>query len=521
MRDDAVKGGAQMRTLRNLSKKFGGRAEPGEASACVFSNRFKKKLDVPRQRIANTAHSVTFARWNASGRAEAMTPTRVQRYTIYDEIDSGGMATVHLARLNGPLGFSRVVAVKRLHPHLVRDQEFKAMFVNEARLAARVHHPNVVPIVDVLVNDGEVLIVMEYVHGVTLSVLNRAAYAEGGRLPLSLSAAMIVNVLHGLHAAHDARNADGDLLGLVHRDVSPQNIIVGEDGLARLLDFGVAKAAQLQPENSHPGVVKGKHSYFSPEALRSEPVTGQADVFSIAAVLWELITGTKLFDGQTPEARVLKIIGGDYPCPSALAPDTPPEIDRIVMKGLDPDVRRRYQTALEMADDLEKSVALASQRVIGDAVSRLAAKDLEDRAALVHRIERSPSIPPPLPVSSTPATAAALDVTLRERKPVRKGRARSVAGPLLLAIAVLGATFGLRYRSHVPVASAAEQSNVAATTAARTFEQVPHMNAAGGKAESSGTAAAEASTSRASQPAPGPSPRAHGHGNGKFLPTEL
>jgi serine/threonine-protein kinase len=450
-----------------------------------------------------------------------VTPTRIERYTIYDEIDSGGMATVHLARLAGPVGFSRVVAVKRLHPHLLRDEELKAMFVNEARLAARVHHPNVVPILDVLVKDGEVLIVMEYVHGVSLAVLNRAASAEGGGLPLPVSAAMTVNVLRGLHAAHDARNEQGELLGLVHRDVSPQNIIVGQDGLARLLDFGVAKAAQLRKDDSHPGVVKGKYSYFAPEALRSEPLTGQADIFSISAVLWELITGTKLFDGQTPEERVLKIVGGDYPRPSALAPNTPPEIDRIVMKGLEPDVSRRYQTALEMAADLEKSVVLASQGVIADFVSRLAAKDLEARAALVHRIEKMSSPPPP-PILSKPAWAVALDVTQPARRPVGRGRARWVAAPLLFAIAVVGATFGLRYRSRMPVAAPpADQSNAAATTVARAFEQVPSANAAVGEAECSATAAANAVDTHASQPARGRNPSAHGRGNGKFLPHEL
>src|SRR5262245_25368485 len=182
------------------------------------------------------------------------------------------MATVHLAHFAGPLGFSRVVAAKRLHPHLVDDTDFKRMFLDEARLAARIRHPNVVPTLDVVVDGHEIILVMEYVHGESLFALRRTARERQQLIPLSVATAIMVSVLHGLHAAHEAKSENGDPLRIVHRDVSPQNILVGADGAVRVLDFGVAKAIQSRSE-ALPGTVKGKFSYMAPEVVRGEAVT--------------------------------------------------------------------------------------------------------------------------------------------------------------------------------------------------------------------------------------------------------
>src|SRR5262249_39049696 len=156
---------------------------------------------------------------------------------VYDEIAAGGMATVHLGRLVGPIGFSRTVAIKRLHPQFARDPEFAAMFFDEARLAARIRHPNVVPVIDVVADEGEVLLVMEYVHGEAFSFVLKILAANRKRLPPRIVGNVLAATLVGLHAAHEATSETGAPLGIVHRDVSPQNVLLGADGIVRVLDF--------------------------------------------------------------------------------------------------------------------------------------------------------------------------------------------------------------------------------------------------------------------------------------------
>ena len=169
-------------------------------------------------------------------------PAPYGRYVVYEEFASGGMATVHLGRMVGPTAFALTVAVKRLRPALADDERFVRMFVDEARLASRIRHPNVVPTLDIVEERGEILIVMEYVQGESLSRLVRAALAEDREVPLAVMSRVVADVLQGLHAAHEARSELGAPLSIVHRDVSPQNVLVGEDGIARVADFGIAKA---------------------------------------------------------------------------------------------------------------------------------------------------------------------------------------------------------------------------------------------------------------------------------------
>ena len=198
-------------------------------------------------------------------------PLLVDRYAIYDAIASGGMATVHLGRLIGTAGFLRTVAIKRLHSQFAHDADFTAMFLDEARLASRIQHPNVVSTLDVVMNDNELLLVMEYVRGESLSRLIRRARDRGVPLPPRVVVAIMSGALHGLHAAHEAVDEKGALLGLVHRDMSPQNVLVGTDGVARVLDFGVAKAAG-RVHTTRDGDIKGKVLYMPPEQLSAEPL---------------------------------------------------------------------------------------------------------------------------------------------------------------------------------------------------------------------------------------------------------
>jgi eukaryotic-like serine/threonine-protein kinase len=329
---------------------------------------------------------------------------QVGRYTICEQIAAGGMATVHLAHFAGPLGFSRVVAAKRLHPHLVDDTDFRRMFLDEARLAARIRHPNVVPTLDVVVDHNEIILVMEYVHGESLFALRRTARERNQPIPLGIATAILVSVLHGLHAAHEAKSQNGDPLHIVHRDVSPQNILVGADGAVRVLDFGVAKAIQSRPE-ARPGTLKGKFSYMAPEVVRGEAVTRQADIFAAGVVLWELVTGQKLFPGANQQERLLKVLAGNYPAPSLVNADLPAVIDRITLSALHPDVASRYASALEMAIDIETSVPPASQRVVSEWLRDLAADSLDSRAELLQQVEVSH-------INSIPASAHALEAAI-------------------------------------------------------------------------------------------------------------
>jgi len=319
------------------------------------------------------------------------------RYALYGEIAAGGMATVHLARLLGPVGFARTVAIKRLHPHLAKDPEFVAMFLEEARLAARVRHPNVVATLDVVSDDGELFLVMEYVAGESLSRLVRKARERGERVPPRYVIGIMSGALEGLHSAHDAHSEKGQPLGLVHRDVSPQNVHVGTDGVPRLLDFGIAKATNRVQE-TRTDQIKGKVAYMSPEQLAKGAIDRRADVYSASVVLWETLTGQRLFKADDVPSLVYAIINEEVQPPSSIVPDLPPGLDEIVMKGLSREADNRWSSAREMAAALEQALAPAPAREIGEWVHSIAGDALDWRQELVHRIESetSSSIPPPL-----------------------------------------------------------------------------------------------------------------------------
>jgi serine/threonine-protein kinase len=319
------------------------------------------------------------------------------RYALFGEIASGGMATVHVARLLGSVGFARTVAIKRLHPHLSTDPDFVAMFLEEARLAARVRHPNVVATLDVVDDAHELFLVMEYVAGESLSRLVRKTRDAGKRIPPRIVVAILCAALEGLHAAHEATSERGSPLGIVHRDVSPQNIHVGLDGVARVLDFGIAKATNRVQE-TRTDQIKGKVAYMSPEQLAKGQIDRRADVYSASVVLWEALTGARLFKADDVPSLLYAIMNEEVQPPSSIAPDLPLGLDEIVMKGLDREASNRWSSAREMAVALEKVLAPAPARDIGEWVREAAGDMLESRMELVHRIESetSTSIPPPL-----------------------------------------------------------------------------------------------------------------------------
>jgi serine/threonine-protein kinase len=226
------------------------------------------------------------------------------------------MGAVHLGRLIGAAGFSRTVAIKRLHRHLATNDDFVTMFMDEARIASRIHHTNVIPTLEVVLEEGELLLVMEYLDGEPLSRLQRASRARGGPLPVAIAVSVMVGALRGLHAAHEARSERGEPLGIVHRDVSPQNIMVGADGVARVVDFGIAKAASRATVTGD-AVVKGKLTYMAPEQLEQAALDRRTDVFAAAIVLWELLTGQRLFAAEEAATSMQLILEGTIPAPGA------------------------------------------------------------------------------------------------------------------------------------------------------------------------------------------------------------
>jgi serine/threonine-protein kinase len=311
---------------------------------------------------------------------------RVGRYVVHGEIATGGMATVHYGRLVGPAGFSRSVAIKRLHPQFSKNPDFVSMFLDEARLASRILHPNVVPILDVVAESGELFLVMEFVPGEALVKLMQRT-PEG--IPLSMALALAVGMLEGLHAAHEARGDAGEPLAIVHRDVSPQNVLVGLDGVARLIDFGIAKAAG-NSTLTREGHIKGKVGYMAPEQLRAQPVDRRADIYAASVVLWEMLTGARFLGKADSEAaQVLLAIEAKTGPPSSVRPELPTEVDEVVMRGLAPLPEHRFSTAREMAQMLEKIGRPAAARDVARWVEAKAGEALRRHSQHVNDFDLS------------------------------------------------------------------------------------------------------------------------------------
>ena len=276
------------------------------------------------------------------------------KYSLQRKLAEGGMAEVFLAKLTGMEGFEKLVVVKRILPQLCSDDSFVKMFLNEARVAARLNHPNVVQIFDLGKLDEQYFIAMEYVHGEDLRTVIREATDADKRPPLGLACRIVADMLGGLHYAHTRVGADGKPLGLVHRDVSPQNVLVTYEGAIKLVDFGIAKATrEVGAAQTQAGLLKGKYSYMSPEQARGQPVDARADVFCAGILLWELATWQRLFKRPTDMATLMAVAEEPVRAPHTVEPALPPELDRLIMKALARNPDERFASAQEMRAALE------------------------------------------------------------------------------------------------------------------------------------------------------------------------
>jgi serine/threonine-protein kinase len=275
------------------------------------------------------------------------------------------MATVHIGRMFGAGGFARAVAIKQLHEHYVGDDSFKEMLLHEARVVARIRHPNVVPTIDLIEEAGELFIVMEFIDGVTLRHLLQTVVKDGERIPMGVVLRVMHGVLQGLHAAHEAKGAQGQPLNLVHRDVAPDNVLVGTDGFARVFDFGIAKALGTVSDTQQ-GQIKGKVAYMTPEQVLGEELDRRSDVFSASVVLWEALTCKRLFGGGEIGQAMNRLLHMQVQPPSTLAPHIPPEVDALVLRGLQRDKNLRFPTAGAMADAIASLDGIADPAEVGE-----------------------------------------------------------------------------------------------------------------------------------------------------------
>jgi serine/threonine-protein kinase len=465
------------------------------------------------------------------------------------------MASVHLARRLGEAGFARVVAVKVLHDHLVQDAEFVSAFLDEARLSARIRHPNVVDVYDVATLEGRLSIVMEHVEGAALSALLSEARRRGQPLPAGFTLRVVHDALRGLQAAHDLTGEDGTELGLVHRDVSPQNILVGSDGMTRVVDFGVAKAAGRLGVTRDAATVKGKLAYLSPEQLRRGPLDRRADVFAAGIVLWECLTLRSLFGSGTHAETVGRVLEEPITPPSVLAPGVPPALDEVCLRALERDPERRHRDAAAFADALEHAgVVLYRAREVAALVEDLA----RERIAATRAALAAPSPPvtaanagaPPARANGPPHATWVGGVTEPlPTAPLAMAPARPAAGrpPRRRAMVVIGAVLAaiaaaalwlvgsgdahpsLDAAGPVPAATTSTQATTSEVPAAppvaplRPAEAVADGGTSADQGDP-GAAAAPAATAEA-RPAGSAAPRASARGTaaGKrvFVPSDL
>jgi len=293
-----------------------------------------------------------------------------QRYKVAEKVDAGGMAEIFRGYAFSLDGIQKQVAIKRVRPHLATNTTFIKMFIDEARLSMRLNHGNITQVFDVGRAQGTYFLVMEFVDGANVRKIMQAATEKGYRIPVEIAVNVIAELCKALAHAHGAVDDDGKPLNIVHRDVSPPNVMISKQGEVKITDFGLAKAA-TQLEATDPGVVKGKFSYLSPEAAEGKSVDARADIFSAGIILHELLTGRRLFMGKTDLETVELVRKCEVPPPSAANPDVDRELDEIVLRALTKDVKKRFQSAHEFGDALARHLFSHGMKVTNFDVAQM------------------------------------------------------------------------------------------------------------------------------------------------------
>lgn len=447
----------------------------------------------------------------------------MERYEILAPIAAGGMATVYVGRVRGAAGFARLVALKRPHPFVAVTPELRRQLEEEARIAALLHHPNVVPVLDVDEGEGDLVLVLEYVEGCTLGRLAQGIEASPRYLPSVLRA--VLDAAAGLHAAHRLRDVHGHPLDLVHRDVCPHNVLVSVDGVAKIADFGIAKMARGEREETSEGVLKGKLAYMPPEYLLGGRFDARSDQYALGIVTWELLGKQRLFKGVNEVETIERIRAGRVPrladADARLAP-----FDAVLAHALASEPADRYDSVLAFADALEKAAApwpgVASREELSAAVEEVAGPVLAERRAAI-----AGTTPAPSPVAarkalprddvataSLPAAHARAIVSEPPRPapetPQKKNKARVVApiAAVVVAAAAIVAIALPRARAPGP--------DTAPSAAAATAPSVEPSASSEGAPE---TASAPSDVAPAPSSPPARSTPAHRAGHGGAAPA--
>lgn len=389
------------------------------------------------------------------------------RYRLLFRIASGGMGSVYLATQHGAAGFRRVVAIKRAFPHLLEDTDIRRLMASEIRLSSLVRHPNVVAISDVDDADGELSLIMEYIEGASLAELMRHG------LPQALGMRVILDAAEGLQAVHDCTDENGQPLGLVHRDISPQNILIGVDGVARIADFGIAQARDKTGATVS-GLIRGKPSYLAPEYIETSFATPSSDVFALAIVAWEILTQRRLFRGTNDVDTIARVRAANVEPPSRFVPGLPPALDAVILRGLALKPEDRFPTAHAFGEALEgalrDSAHLSRRGVVAEFVRKTVGPTLTERRSLVQQatavVAPSPVSPPspqrpPSPRSSEADIPVVLPVSTDAAVPStrilavappqissRVGVVFTLLAGLTLAIGAVAGTFSATSAAH-------------------------------------------------------------------------
>jgi serine/threonine protein kinase len=380
----------------------------------------------------------------------AVLPEQFGKYSLLGHLATGGMAEVWLARQVGLQGFEKIVVIKRARPELT-DPETTRLFLDEARLVATLQHPNIAQVYEIGAVSGSYFFVMEYVDGADLRRLIEASLAKRQRIPLADAVYIIAHVCMALHYAHEKHDLDGRALRIIHRDVSPSNVLISHDGAVKVCDFGVAKAHHRGAEHTERGVLKGKFSYMSPEQCQSKPIDRRSDVFSIGILLYELTTLSKLFRGPSDYALLQQVVEARVAPPSLRAPDYPRELEHIVMKALACDPVQRYSTAQALQLDLEEfarehKLAMSPVRIArlmgrlfekrGDVLLR-AARDAADPYSETRSLVSAPGGAPGFLADGSVPTADGSDTARDSAAPSARTPGAAIANPSTMASSVV------------------------------------------------------------------------------------